>query len=147
MTLQYTTEMKFGAAFHTVLRRVTKSMAFRQLMVIAVAILGLRFGFNTFLQTLARFAPTPAKWDKSQPYYILREVYQPLELLLFIAALCTVADSFIPSLIAVPKATVSHVVKATLSISFIFGAASVVFNLKNRWCKEQAWQVRRPCPC
>ncbi|GFH22538.1 predicted protein, partial [Haematococcus lacustris] len=67
-------------------------------------------------------------------------VYQPLELLLFIAALCTVSDAFVPSLLSVPKATVSHVVKSILSTSFILGFASVVFNLKSRWCKENAWQ-------
>ena len=30
-------------------------------------------------------------------------MYQPLELLLLIAAVCTVADTFVPSLISVPK--------------------------------------------
>ncbi len=27
-----------------------------------------------------------------------------------------------------------------MSVSFIFGTASVVFNLKSRFCKENAWQ-------
>jgi hypothetical protein len=31
------------------------------------------------------------------------QVYQPLELLLFVAALCTISDAFLPSLIAIPK--------------------------------------------
>lgn len=31
------------------------------------------------------------------------QVYQPLELLLLIAAICTVADTFVPSLISVSK--------------------------------------------
>lgn len=31
------------------------------------------------------------------------QVYQPLELLLFIAALCTLSDAFIPALVSVPK--------------------------------------------
>ncbi len=70
------------------------------------------------------------------------QVYSPLELLLFIAGCCTIADSFVPQLISVPKATVTHVVRAVLSVSFVVGAATVVFNLKSRFCKEQAWQVR-----
>lgn len=69
------------------------------------------------------------------------QVYSPLELLLFIAGCCTIADSFVPQLINVPKATVTHVVRAVLSMSFVLGAAVVVYNLKSRFCKEQAWQV------
>jgi len=68
------------------------------------------------------------------------QVYSPLELLLFVAGCCTIADSFLPQLIQVPKATVNAVVRAALSMSFILGAATVVFNLKSRFCKEQAWQ-------
>lgn len=37
------------------------------------------------------------------PCHHCLQVYQPLELLLFIAALCTLADAYVPSLIAVPK--------------------------------------------
>jgi hypothetical protein len=70
------------------------------------------------------------------------QVYSPLELLLFIAGCCTIADSFVPQLINVPKATVTHVVRAVLSVSFVVGASVVVYNLKSRFCKEQAWQVR-----
>ena len=73
--------------------------------------------------------------------FLLFQVYAPLELLLFIAGCCTLADSFIPQLINVPKATVTHVVRAVLSMSFVIGAGSVVYNLKSRFCKEQAWQV------
>jgi hypothetical protein len=72
------------------------------------------------------------------------QVYSPLELLLFIAGCCTIADSFVPQLINVPKATVTHVVRAVLSVSFVVGASVVVYNLKSRFCKEQAWQVRHP---
>jgi MscS family membrane protein len=67
-------------------------------------------------------------------------VYSPLELLLFIAGCCTIADSFVPQLINVPKATVTHVVRSVLSMSFVIGAATVVYNLKSRFFKEQAWQ-------
>jgi len=139
--LTFTAEMEFGQAVATVLRRVARSVAFRQLVVIAGAILVLRYGMNNFLMALSKFSSSPVQWDKTKLYYILREVYQPLELLLFIAALCTVADAFVPSLIAVPKATVSHVVKSILSSSFILGFGSVVFNLKSRFCKENAWQA------
>ncbi len=71
----------------------------------------------------------------------VQQVYSPLELLLFIAGCCTIADSFVPQLISVPKATVTHVVRVVLSVSFVAGASTVVYNLKSRFCKEQAWQV------
>eukprot|EP00195_Chlamydomonas_chlamydogama_P016583 CAMPEP_0202913296 /NCGR_PEP_ID=MMETSP1392-20130828/60112_1 /ASSEMBLY_ACC=CAM_ASM_000868 /TAXON_ID=225041 /ORGANISM="Chlamydomonas chlamydogama, Strain SAG 11-48b" /LENGTH=714 /DNA_ID=CAMNT_0049604509 /DNA_START=272 /DNA_END=2416 /DNA_ORIENTATION=- len=141
VTLQFTADMEFSTAVTTVLRRVAKSVAFRQLVVIAVAILLVRFGLNSVLKALAAFSSSPVQWDKTKTYYILREVYQPLELLLMVAALCTIADTFVPSLISVPKSTVSHVVKSILSTSFIIGFSSVVFNLKSRFCKENAWQA------
>lgn len=68
-------------------------------------------------------------------------MYSPLELLLFIAGCCTIADSFVPQLVNVPKATVNSVVRAVLSMSFVIGASVVVYNLKSRFCKEQAWNV------
>jgi len=141
ITLQFTAGMEFRLAVTTVLRRVAKSAAFRQLVVIGCTVILLRFGLNNLMQTLAKFSLTPVQWDKTKLYYLLREVYQPLELLLFVAALCTISDAFLPSLIAIPKATVSHVVKSILSTSFIIGFATVVFNLKSRFCKENAWQA------
>jgi hypothetical protein len=72
---------------------------------------------------------------------LLLQVYSPLELLLFIAGCCTIADSFVPQLVNVPKATVNQVVRAVLSMSFVMGASVVVYNLKSRFCKEQAWNV------
>ncbi|KXZ55407.1 hypothetical protein GPECTOR_3g59 [Gonium pectorale] len=140
LTLQFTAGLDFQVAATTVARRVARSVAFRQLCVIACAICLVRFGLNNVLRALARFSASPVQWDKSKVYYILKEVYQPLELLLFIAAICTIADSFVPQLIAVPRSTVSTVVRSTLSVSFIIGAATVVFNLKSRFCKENAWQ-------
>lgn len=75
------------------------------------------------------------------PSAVCLQVYSPLELLLFIAGCCTIADSFVPQLMNVPKATVTQVVRAVLSMSFVVGASVVVFNLKSRFCKEQAWNV------
>ncbi|GFR48179.1 hypothetical protein Agub_g10027 [Astrephomene gubernaculifera] len=140
LTLQFTADLDFPVAASTVARRVARSVAFRQLCVIAGAICLVRFGLNNVLKALAKFSASPVQWDKSKVYYILKEVYQPLELLLFIAAICTIADAFVPQLIAVPRSTVSTVVRSTLSVSFIIGAATVVFNLKSRFCKENAWQ-------
>jgi hypothetical protein len=74
MTLQFTADMEFNVAVSTVLRRVAKSVAFRQLVVIAVAILLVRFGLNSVLKALAKFSSSPVQWDKTKLFYILREV-------------------------------------------------------------------------
>ncbi|GLI60318.1 hypothetical protein VaNZ11_002434, partial [Volvox africanus] len=140
LTVQFINDVDFQAAATTIARRVTRSVAFRQLCVIACAIFLVRFGLNNVLRALAKFSSNPVQWDKSKVYYILKEVYQPLEVLLFIAAVCTIADSFVSQVISVPRATVITVVRSTLSVSFIIGAAVVVFNLKSRFCKENAWQ-------
>lgn len=81
---------------------------------------------------------------RALPRLLLLQVYSPLELLLFIAGCCTIADSFVPQLVNVPKATVNQVVRAVLSMSFVMGASVVVYNLKSRFCKEQAWNVSAP---
>jgi hypothetical protein len=41
------------------------------------------------------------------------QVYSPLELLLFIAGCCTIAESFVPQLLNVPKVRGWPVVRAT----------------------------------
>jgi hypothetical protein len=65
------------------------------------------------------------QWRARLSWRSALQVYSPLELLLFVAGCCTIADSFLPQLIQVPKATVNAVVRAALSMSFILGAATV----------------------
>ncbi|KAF6255019.1 Mechanosensitive ion channel-domain-containing protein [Scenedesmus sp. NREL 46B-D3] len=141
MSLQLTSDLGFSDALTKVVRRIFRSIAFRQLLVITACMLMVRFALNSVLRLLAKWSASPVQWDKSKLYYVMKEVYSPLELLLFIAGCCTIADSFVPQLINVPKATVTHVVRAVLSVSFVIGASVVVYNLKSRFCKEQAWQM------
>ena len=141
VSLQLTSDLGFGDAVARITRRVFRSIAFRQLLLIAGAMLVVRFALNNVLRLLARWSSSPVPWDKSRVYYVMRELYAPLELLLFVAGCCTIADAFLPQLVQVPKATVNAVVRAALSMSFILGAATAVFNLKSRFCKEQAWQM------
>ncbi|GBF96207.1 small conductance mechanosensitive ion channel [Raphidocelis subcapitata] len=140
LSLFFTTDLGFGDAVARVTRRVFRSIAFRQLVVIAAALFLVRFALNNVLRLLAQWSRSPVPWDKSKLYYVMREVYSPLEVLLFVAGCCTIADSVLPQLIQVPKATVNAVVRAALSMGFVLGAATVVYNLTSRFCKEQAWQ-------
>jgi hypothetical protein len=66
--------MEPSVAVATVLRRVAKSAAFRQLVVISTTVVALRYGLDGFLRTLSRFSANPVQWDKSRMFYIVREV-------------------------------------------------------------------------
>lgn len=66
-TLPYTTDAQ-------VVRRICRSIAFRQLVVIAVAIFLVRFALNSVLRLLARWSSSPVAWDKSRMYYVMKEV-------------------------------------------------------------------------
>lgn len=66
LTLQFTADLDFQAAASTVARRVARSVAFRQLCVIACAICLVRFGLNNVLRALAQFSSNPIQWDKSK---------------------------------------------------------------------------------
>jgi len=55
-------------------RRIFRSIAFRQLVVIAVAIFLVRFALNNVLRVLAKWSSSPVPWDKSKLYYVMKEV-------------------------------------------------------------------------
>lgn len=73
-TLQFTADMEFSTAAMTVLSRSAKSVAFRQLVVIGVAILLVRYCLNGALKAIASFTNSRVEWDKTLLFYILREV-------------------------------------------------------------------------
>ena len=74
MSLQLTSDMGFGDALTKVVRRIFRSIAFRQLVVIAVAIVCVRFALNNVLRVLSRWSASPVQWDKSRLYYVMKEV-------------------------------------------------------------------------
>jgi hypothetical protein len=74
MSLQLTSDLNFGDALTRITRRVFRSIAFRQLVVIAVAIFLVRFALNNVLRVLAKWSSSPVPWDKSKLYYVMKEV-------------------------------------------------------------------------
>ena len=52
------------------------------------------------------------------------------------------AETCMPRLRLILQATVTRVVAIVMSTSYILGFSSVIFSLKSRFCKENAWQVR-----
>lgn len=69
------------------------------------------------------------------------QVYQPLEFLLFVAAISTVVEAVLPPLVAVQKETVRTVVRTMLSLTYVIASAFVVFNVKARIVQEKCWQA------
>lgn len=69
------------------------------------------------------------------------QVYQPLEFLLFVAAISTVVEAVLPPLVAVQKETVRTVVRTMLSLTYVIASAFVVFNVKARIVQERCWQA------
>lgn len=74
MSLQLTSDLGFSDALTKVVRRIFRSIAFRQLVVIAVAIFLVRFALNNVLRVLSRWSSSPVAWDKSRLYYVMKEV-------------------------------------------------------------------------
>jgi hypothetical protein len=74
VSLHLTADMGFGEALTRITRRIFRSIAFRQLVVIAVAILVVRFALNNVLRLLAQWSSSPVPWDKSRVYYVMKEV-------------------------------------------------------------------------
>jgi hypothetical protein len=74
MSLQLTADVGFFEALGRITRRVLRSIAFRQLVVISVAIFLVRFALNNVLRVLAAWSSSPVPWDKSKVYYVMKEV-------------------------------------------------------------------------
>ncbi|BDA44973.1 probable low conductance mechanosensitive channel YnaI [Coccomyxa sp. Obi] len=133
--------MQFQRACIKVVKRLLKTVALRQVMGILAAMTFVRFGLEPLVKVLRRVFSAQGTWEKSSEYYILREVYRPLEFLFSVAAFTTLAENFLPQLISLPKAMVQNLVRSTLSLTFVIAAARVVFNVKARMTREATWQL------
>jgi len=143
LLLYFTAGIKFDLARDKVLKRLLKTVALRQVAGILAALVFVRFGLEPLVRGLRSAFSTAAAgpWEKSSEYYILREVYKPLEVLFAVAAVATLAENFLPQLIALPKTMVQTVVRGSLSLTFVLAAARVVFNVKARITREAAWRL------
>jgi hypothetical protein len=81
MSLQLTSDLGFSDALTKVVRRIFRSIAFRQLLVITACMLMVRFALNSVLRLLAKWSASPVQWDKSKLYYVMKEVRDPAALM------------------------------------------------------------------
>lgn len=73
MSLQLTSDLGFSDALTKVVRRIFRSIAFRQLLVITACMLLVRFALNSVLRLLAKWSASPVQWDKSKLYYVMKD--------------------------------------------------------------------------
>lgn len=79
--------------------------------------------------------------NKRGSSYGHREIYRPLELLLYVGAASAVAESVLPTLISVPRAAINHIMRTIVTLCVIISAAVVVFKLKDKALREGAWRL------
>ncbi|KAK9831955.1 hypothetical protein WJX81_002788 [Elliptochloris bilobata] len=104
-------DIQWQRACLKVVRRLLKTVAIRQVMGILAAMTFVRFGLEPLVKVLRRLFRAQGVWEKSSEFYILREVYRPLEFLFAVAAFTTLAENFLPQLIALPKAMVQNLLE------------------------------------
>lgn len=141
LLLYFTGDIEFQRAVGKVLKRLLKTGALRQLAGILGAMVFVRYGLEPLIKNIRVMMKAQGSWEKSSEYYILRELYKPLEFLFLVAAFTTLAENFLPQLMSLPKSIVQTVVRSTLSLTFVIAAARVVFNIKGRIIRESAWEM------
>lgn len=93
----------FGAAAVKVLRRFLKTVALRQVLGIGGAMAFVSYGLTPLLKRLRRVTGAEGPFEQSSEAYMLREIKTPLNFLFAVAAASTLAENFLPQLIAIPK--------------------------------------------
>jgi len=138
--LYLTGDIEFQRAVVKSVSRLLRTVAIRQVGTILTAILFIKYALEPVIKTVRRMTKAEGEWEKSSEYFVLREVYKPLEGLFMIAALTTLAENMIPQMINIPKSIVQTLVRSTNCLVFVIAAANVVFNIKGRIVREQSWQ-------
>ena len=139
--LFFTGDINFQRAFSKVVKRLFKTVALPQLVSILSAMAFVKYGMEPVIKAARKLTKAQGPYEKSAEYYILREVYKPLEFLFLVAACTTLAENFLPQVINIPKSIMQTVVRTTLSLTFVIAAARVVFNIKSRIVRESSWQL------
>ena len=139
--LYLTGDIEFQRAVVKSVSRLMRTVAIRQVGTILSAILFIKYGMEPAIKFVRRLTKAEGEWEKSTEYFVLREVYRPLEVLFMIAAVTTLGENMLPQVINIPKSIVQTLVRSTNCLVFVVAAAKVVFNIKARVVREQSWQL------
>lgn len=141
MLLYLTGDIEFQRAVFKSISRLMRTVAIRQLGTIVSAIVFIKYGLEPAIKLVRKLTKADGAWEKSPEYYVLREVYKPLEFLFIVAAMTTLAENMLPQVINIPKSIVQTLVRSTNCLTFVVAAARVVFNIKGRIVRENSWQL------
>lgn len=141
ITFFFVSDIELKIALTKALRKMYKSVAARQTYAILFAMVFVRFGLMPAAKGIRTILEVKTPWEKSIENYLLKEMYQPLEFLLGVAALSTVTENVLPALISVPRSTIAHVMRTIVTITFIISATRVIFNIKSRITREARWKL------
>lgn len=141
LTLFFTSNMGFKTAVLKMWGRLLKSEAAKQTLAIVITMFFVRSGLTPLVKIVRSCFKLKNPWETSTEAYLLGEIYQPLELLLGVAACATLAENILPPLIAVPRSMIHHVVTTILSLTFIGSAGRVGFTVKKRILQEAKWKM------
>lgn len=129
----------FRGATVKVIKRFLKTVALRQVLGILGAMTFVQYGLSPLLKSLRGAMDAQGPWEKSAEHYILRELHKPLNFLFIVAAFATLAENFLPQLIAIPKSVLQTMVRSTLSLTLVLSIARVALNIKARGMREALW--------
>ena len=90
------TPLGYGEAVARVARRFAKTFALRQVGAILAAMAFVKYGLEPLIRGVRALTRASGAWEKSPEYYLLREVYAPLELLFLVAAFAALGENFVP---------------------------------------------------
>ncbi len=141
MLLYLTGDIQFQRAVIKSISRLMRTVAIRQLGTIVSAIVFIKYGLEPAIKLVRKLTKADGAWEKSPEFYVLREVYKPLEFLFIVAAMTTLAENMLPQVINIPKSIVQTLVRSTNCLTFVVAAARVVFNIKGRIVRENSWQL------
>ena len=141
LLLYFTGDIEFQRAVFKSISRLLRTVAIRQLGTIVSLIVFIKYGLEPAIKLVRRVTNAEGPWEKSPEYYVLREVYKPLEFLFLVAAMTTLAENMLPQVINIPKSIVQTLVRSTNCLTFVVAAARVVFNIKGRIVRENSWQL------
>ncbi|GMH39985.1 hypothetical protein BSKO_07889 [Bryopsis sp. KO-2023] len=141
LTLFFTSNIGFKTAVLKIWSRLLKSVAAKQTLAIVFTMFFVRLGLTPLVRLVRSCFNIKSAWETSTEAYLLGEIYQPLELLLGVAACATLAENFLPPLISVPRSMIHHVVRTVLSLTFIVSAGRVGFTVKKRILQETKWKM------
>ena len=141
LLLYFTGDIEFQRAVFKSVSRLMRTVAIRQLGTIVSAIVFIKYGLEPAIKFVRSATNAVGPWEKSPEYYVLKEVYKPLEFLFLVAAVTTLAENMLPQVINIPKSIVQTLVRSTNCLTFVAAAARVVFNIKGRIVRESSWQL------